>query len=129
MSSLASSYASPQDNIGIHVQIKVQNSDGSLVAYLETDKVRVVDLGELNSLLDTSAPVLHKQIITIGDQKYELIQATDVLIHSSPTIVSQNIISENIGNTTQILAFAYHDGYPVVSGDKVTTYWTILRPA
>jgi hypothetical protein len=129
MPSLASSYASPQDSIAIHVQVKVQNSDGALVAYLETNKVLVTDLAELNALLDSNTPVLHKQIITIGDQKYELIQATDALVHSSPTIVSDNIISEKIDTTTKLLAFAYHDGYPVVQGDKVTTYWTILRPA
>ncbi|HEU5489022.1 MAG TPA: hypothetical protein VFV16_09400, partial [Candidatus Nitrosotalea sp.] len=70
-----------------------------------------------------------KKIVMLGDQKYELIKATDVLVHSSPTIVSENFISANSANSQEILALADHDGYPVVKGDKVTTYWTILRPA
>ena len=130
MVSFTSSYAqTPQNNIAIHVQIKVENSDGALVSYLETDKVIIRDYASLNALLDTNAPVLHKKIISLGDQKYELIQATDVLVHTSPTIVSENFISANSANSQEILALADHDGYPVVKGDKVTTYWTILRPA
>src|SRR6478752_10447210 len=130
MISFSNSYAqTPQNNIAIHVQIKVENSDGALVSYLETDKVIIEDYASLNALLDTNAPVLHKKIVMLGDQKYELIKATDVLVHSSPTIVSENFISANSANSQEILALADHDGYPVVKGDKVTTYWTILRPA
>ena len=130
MVSFSNSYAqTPQNNIAIHVQIKVENSDGALVSYLETDKVIVEDYASLNALLDTNAPVLHKKIVMLGDQKYELIKATDVLVHSSPTIVSENFISANSANSQEILALADHDGYPVVKGDKVTTYWTILRPS
>lgn len=128
MVSFSNSYAqTPQNNIAIHVQIKVENSDGALVSYLETSRVIITDYANLNSLLDTNAPILHKKIVTIGDQKYELIKATDVLVHSSPTIVSENFISANSANSQEILALADHDGYPVVKGDKVTTYWTILR--
>ena len=130
MLSFSNSYAqTPQNNIAIHVQIKVENSDGALVSYLETDKVIIIHYADLNALLDTNAPVLHKKIVMLGDQKYELIQATDVLVHSSPTIVSENFISANSGTSQEILALADHDGYPVVKGDKVTTYWSILRPA
>ena len=129
MVSFSNSYAqTPQNNIAIQVQIKVENSDGALVSYLETDKVIITDYASLNSLLDTNAPVLHKKIVMLGDQKYELIKATNVLVHTSPTIVSENFISANSANSQEILALADHDGYPVVKGDKVTTYWTILRP-
>ena len=129
MVSFSNSYAqTPQNNMAIQVQIRVENSDGALVSYLETDKVIVTDYASLNALLDTDAPILHKKIVTLGDQKYELIKATDVLVHSSPTIVSENFISATSGGKTQLLALADHDGYPVVKGDRVTTYWTILRP-
>jgi len=130
MISFSNSYAqTSQNNLAIQVQIKVENSDGALVSYLETNKVIVTDYASLNALLDTDAPILHKKIVTLGDQKYELIKATDVLVHTSPTIVSENFISATSGGKTQLLALADHDGYPVVKGDRVTTYWTILRPA
>ena len=129
MVSFTNSYAqTPQNNMAIHVQIKVENSDGALVSYLETSRVIVTDYAGLNALLDTNASILHKKIISIGDQKYELIKATAVLVHSSPTIISENLISADSSNSHELLAIAEHDGYPVVKGDKVTTYWTILRP-
>ena len=130
MVSFSNSYAqTPQNNMAIQVQIRVENSDGQLISYLETNKVIVTDYASLNALLDTNAPILHKKMVTLGDQKYELIKATDVLVHTSPTIVSENFISMTSGGKTQLLALADHDGYPVVKGDRVTTYWTILRPA
>lgn len=130
MVSFTNSYAqTPQNNIAIHVQIKVENSDGALVSYLETSRVIITDYAGLKALLDTNTPILHKKIISIGDQKYELVKATGVLVHSSPTIISENFISADSSNSHQLLAIAEHDGYPVVKGDKVTTYWTILRPA
>ena len=129
MVSFTNSYAqTPQSNIAIHVQVKVENSDGALVSYLETSRVIVTDYAGLKELLDTNSPILHKKIISIGDQKYELVKATGVLVHSSPTIISENFISADSSNSHELIAIAEHDGYPVVKGDKVTTYWTILRP-
>ena len=129
MVSFTNSYAQiPQNNIAIHVQVKVENSDGALVSYLETSRVIVTDYAGLKELLDTNSPILHKKIISIGDQKYELVKATGVLVHSSPTIISENFISADSSNSHELIAIAEHDGYPVVKGDKVTTYWTILRP-
>src|SRR6185312_11884797 len=104
MVSFSNSYAqTPQNNLAIQVQIRVENSDGQLVSYLETNKVIVTDYASLNALLDTDAPILHKKIVTLGDQKYELIKATDVLVHTSPTIVSENFISATSGGKTQLL--------------------------
>ena len=130
MVSFANSYAqSPQNNLAIHVQVKVENSGGALVAYLETDKVIITDYANMNALLDSNSPILHKKIISIGNQKYELIKATGVLVHTEATIVSENLISAQGGSSApELLGIADHDGYPVLPGDKVTTYWTILRP-
>ena len=128
ISSFVDSYAyNPKYDIGINVQIKIENSDGALVSYLETYKARIFDLAKLNSFLDQDNPVLHKKIITIGDQKYELIKTSGIVIHGNETIVSANLVSVKNNNLLQVLALTYHDGYPVQKGDKVTTYWTILR--
>jgi hypothetical protein len=130
MVSFSSSYAqTAENNLSIYVQVKVENSDGALVAYLETDKVTVTDYAKLNSLLDTNSSILHKKIVSLGNQKYELVKATAVQVYPYDTIVSLNLISVQQDNTPdKLLAFADHDGYPVVKGDKATVYWTILRP-
>lgn len=127
--SFGSSYAQTQPKISIYAQIVIQDSNGNLVAYLESARIDITDLNTLSKLIDQNPNVFHKSAIALDDQRYDLIKATSVIVHSSATIVSGETISNSNGPTTEILAQANHDGYPVVSGDKVTTYWTMLRPA
>ena len=125
---IGTSYAQTQNNLAIFVQIKVTNSNGDLVSYMECSKIAVIDVARLNLLLDQNSPVFQKSIVTNGQQKFEVIKANDTIIHPSATIVSQNMISETNGQRSQVLAVADHDGYPVVRGDKAIAYWTIIRP-
>jgi uncharacterized protein YxjI len=113
----------------IYAQIKVQNSDGQLVAYLESKKITIFDSYTLNRLLDQNSSKIVKSIITVDGQKYEMIKGVGVIVHTTPTVVSKSIITNNQGNSVSNLVWADHDGYPVVAGDKVTTTWTIIRPA
>ena len=124
------SYAqTQQNNLAIFVQIKVQDSNGNLVSYLESSRITILDVTKLNHLLDQDSPVFQKSLVTNGNQKFEVIKANDTEIHPSATIVSENMISASNGQTSQVLATVDHDGYPVVKGDRVTAYWTIIRPA
>lgn len=127
--SSANSYAQTASNLVIFMQAKIQDSQGDLVGYLESTKVTIVDADKLNKLIDANAGTFHKDIILINGQKFELIKASPTVLHNSSTIVSQNLISVSDGKQSHVLVFASHDGYPVVSGDRVTTYWTIIRPA
>jgi len=68
-------------------------------------------------------------IINVGGQNLEILKVNDTFVHHSPTIVSQNLISVNTSHGIEILVTADHDGYPVIPGDKVTSYWTIIRTA
>jgi len=124
----ANSYAQTQNNLAIFVQIKVVDSNGNLVSYLEATKITVADVGKLNLLLNQNSPVFSKSLVSNGDQKFEVIKANDTLTHQSDTIVSQDMISSSDGQHSVVLATADHDGYPVVKGDTVTAYWTIIRP-
>ena len=123
------SYAQTPSNIAIFVQIKVQDSSGNLVSYMEASRIAITDITKLNHLLDQNSPLFQKSFVSNGDQKFEVIKANDTRVHSSATIVSQEIISQTNGQRAEVLAVADHDGYPVVKGDTVTAYWTIIRPA
>ena len=124
----ANSYAQTQNNLAIFVQIKVVDSGGNLASYLEATKITVADVGKLNLLLNQNSPVFSKSLVTNGDQKFEVIKANDTVTHQSDTIVSQDMMSSSDGQHSVVLATADHDGYPVVKGDTVTAYWTIIRP-
>jgi hypothetical protein len=119
----------PQPGIAIYMQAVIHDSQGNLVGYVESAKVTITDITQLNELIDANAGTFSKEIIMINGQKFEMIKASPTIVHNSSTIVSENLISVNEGKRSQILAIANHDGYPVVPGDRVTSYWTILRPA
>lgn len=118
-----------KNKIYIYAQIQVTNSDGQLVAYLESKKITILYLDKLNQLLDQNAGGIKKSIIAIDGKKYEMIKGVGVYVHKTPTVVSKSIISNTQGSLSQMLIWADHDGYPVIAGDKVTTTWTIIRPA
>lgn len=118
-----------KNKLYIFAQIHVTNSDGQLVAYLESKKITILDLDKLNQLLDQNSGGIQKSIITIDGKKYEMIKGIGVFVHKVPTVVSKSIISNTQGSSSQMLVWADHDGYPVIPGDKVTTTWTIIRPA
>ena len=125
---IGNSYAQTSNNLAIFVQIKVVDSGGNLVSYLEATKITVSDVPKLNLLLDQNSSVFSKSYVTNGAQKFEVIKANDTEIHTSDTIVSQNMISSSDGQHSEVLATADHDGYPVVDGDRAIAYWTIIRP-
>ena len=126
---LEQSYAQTPNNFVIYAQIKVQDSNGNLVSYMEAPRITVTDPVKLNLLLNENSPKYQKSIISNGQQKFELIWATDAIVHNSTTVVSQNFISAYYGSSSKVVAIAEHNGYVVVPGDKVTTIWTIIRPA
>ena len=115
--------------LGIYAQIKVQDSSGNLVAYIETLRVTVFNPEKLNSMINANMGMFDRHIANVGGKNIEILQVNDSVIHKSPNIISLNLISVNTPNGQETLAAADHDGYPVIPGDKVTTYWTIIRSA
>lgn len=125
---LGNSYGQTTGQItDIYAQILIQDSSGNLVAYMEPKTITVTDIDALNKIIDQRPDLFHKSTITIADNNYDLIKTTNIVQHSYASVVSRNSIDYIIGNSAVPLVVVVHDGYPVVPGDKVTTYWTILR--
>lgn len=120
---------SQQSVLGIYAQIEIQDSSGNLVAYLETPRVTIYYPDQLNEQINQNIGMFKRSLVNVGGQNLEILQVNDTAVHTSSTIVTLNIISASTPSGKIGLAAAYHDGYPVVSGDKVTTYWTIFRSA
>jgi hypothetical protein len=122
--------AVPQERlIGIYAQIVVHDSLGNLIAYLETERVKVANPGEFNKLIDENIGLFKRSVINLGGQDIEILQLNRSRVHESPTVISLELISLNESNGQKTLVVANHDGYPVIPGDNVTLYWTIVRYA
>ena len=125
--SFAQTVGPQQQVLGIYAQVEIQDSSGDLVSYIETSHVTILNPAKFNLLVDQNIGEFKSNIIDVGGQNLQILKVNDTVTHTYPTIVSQNLISMKTSSGTEVLVTADHDGYAVVKGDKVTTYWTIIR--
>jgi len=130
------SYAQPASNeseffsdLGtfIFVQTLLENSNGQIVTYLTSDKFTDIDKTALENLLQTEASE-NDPSITINGKEFQVIKRKLTITYDKENVIASTILaSSNDGTLTTVARFA-HDGYPIVSGDKVHSIWTFLRP-
>ncbi|MDE1868031.1 MAG: hypothetical protein KGI08_10035 [Thaumarchaeota archaeon] len=113
--------------LGVYAQLVIRDSSGHLVSYIETSRVVVHNATKFNQMIDNNIDRFKRTVINSGGRDFEVFQLNASIVHQSPTIVSQNLIDMTTIAGRELLAAADHDGYPVVAGDNVTTYWTIIR--
>ena len=115
------------DAVFIFVQSTVRNSDGVLVAYLESSKFTDLNKPGLETFLDFEASRGNDPIITIDGQNYQVIRRVQSHSFDSAGLVASTILSDKIDGKPTVLARFAHDGYPVVSGDTLESMWTFVR--
>ncbi len=116
----------PEYGVFIFVQTIVENSEGQIVTYLASDKFSNVNTESLNFLLDSEATE-NDPVITIGDNKYQIIKRQQSIDHDKKSVIASTIISQNQKDGLKQVARFAHDGYPVVECDRVVSIWTFIR--
>ena len=109
------------------VQSTIRNSDGKLVAYLESSKFTDLNRLGLESFLDLEASRGYDSTITIDGEKYQVIRRVQSQSFDSEGLVASTILYDKIDGKPSILARFAHDGYPVKSGDTLDSMWTFVR--
>jgi len=67
-------------------------------------------------------------IVTINDQKFQIIQRFFRVPNDEYTVVASTILVHPQNGTLKTVARFAHDGYPVLEGEMVTSGWTFIRP-
>ena len=116
------------DNMFIFVQSIVRNSDGVLVAYLESTKFTNLNLSGLKSFLDIEVSRGIGPVITIDGQNFQVIRRVQSQSFDSERLVASTVLYDKIDDNPTILARFAHDGYYVESGDTLDSMWTFIRP-
>ncbi len=111
----------------ILVQTFVHNSEGKLVTYLASDKFSMLNVEALSILLDAEESE-NDPIITIEEEKFQVIKRRVTIPYERENVIASTIIAHSTNGTLNMVARFAHDGYPLIPGDKVTTIWTFLRP-
>ena len=116
------------DDIFIFVQSTVRNSDGVLVAYLESSKFTDLNKPELESFLDFETSSGNDPIITIDEQNYQVIRRVQYKSIGYDGLVASIMLSDGVDGKSIVLARFAHDGFSVVPGDTLESMWTFVRP-
>ncbi len=115
-----------ESDIFVFVQTTVRNSDGTLIAYLESSKFTNLDIPALNSFLDFETSQGTDPIVTIDGKRFQIIQRVQTPT-SSFSLHASTILYDNIDGKPILLARFAHDGIPVVDTDTVESVWTFIR--
>ena len=110
----------------IFVQTVVRNSDGQMVAYLEANKVFVPSSDLLNMYLDRQIP---QQTFVNAGRSYDLIHLEFPQEYDGNYVISKTAFGFVAEGKEIMMAYSDHDGIPIVSGDTLTSIWTIIRPS
>lgn len=115
------------DDIFILVQSIVRNSDGSLIVYLESTKFSDLNMSALEDFLDFETSRGNDPIITIDENKFQVIRRVQSQSFNSEGLVASTILLDNVDEKSLVLARFAHDGYSVVPGDTIESIWTFVR--
>ena len=111
----------------IFVQTLVENSDDQIVTYLTSDKFSDLNVRDLDILLDSEVTE-NDPVITINGQKYQVIKRKLTINYDKENVIASTLLAHTLNDKLTIVARFAHDGYPIVSGDRVQSIWTFLRP-
>jgi len=117
------------DDIFIFMQTSVKNSDGQLVAYLESSKFTNLNQSALDLFLDFETSGDNDPITTINDKQFQIIRRVQTQLFSSEELVASTNLFDNVDENPVLLARFAHDGYAVISGDTLESVWTFIQPA
>ena len=113
----------------VMLQLELRDSNGGLIAYIETKQIIAISPLELNRFLDNQNQT-RKEFFIKDDKKYEIQQweilgdAYDVKLAYSATKLTDIYQNEFV-----LLLFMRHDSFQTQPGDTVRLYWTVIRPA
>ncbi len=110
------------------LQIEVRDSNGSLVAYIETERIGKISTLELNMYLNIQNQT-RKEFLIKDDKKYEMQQFESTIeTRDEKLAYSSSKLLAVIQNEEVTLLDMSYDSYQTEPGDTVRNFWTIIRP-
>ena len=110
------------------LQILLRDSNGSLVAYIETVRFLLINPLELNIFLDNQNQT-RKEFFIKDDKKYESQKwETKHDEFSVQRTFSSTILKDVYQNEFVLVAQMLYDSYQTQPGDTARFFWTVVRP-
>ncbi len=118
---------SEDDIFFIFVQVTLRNSNGDLVAYMESQKFFDVNKKIINDSLDHFSSSMEIPIFQLNDVNFQVFIIESSAEFDSNTMFANAYYDVTIDERTYSAARFQFDGFLTSPGDEVTAVWTIAR--
>jgi hypothetical protein len=108
----------------IFVQIIHKDSDGNLLAYLQSDRVSDANLDMINEMLDHESTRGVDPIYQINGNVFQVITRENTLQFDSPLMYAS---TDLISSENNVILRLPHDGLRVLPGDSIKIIWIFSR--
>ena len=116
-----------QDVPYVFVQIIHKDSDGNLLAYLQSDRVTDVNLTALNDMLDYESTRKQDPIWERGGNFFQVITRENNLNFDSSLMYASTRLVTDVNDEQVMILRLPHDGFRVLPGDTIKAIFIFAR--
>jgi hypothetical protein len=107
----------------IFVQIIHKDSDGNLLAYLQSDRVTDANLDMIIEMLDHESVLRDDPIYQINGNIFQVITRENTLHFDSPLMYASTSLIQDVDDEQVVILRLPHDGFRVLPGDSIKVIW------
>ena len=111
----------------IFVQIVHKDSDGNLLAYLQSDRVTDANLTEINEMLEHESARGIDPIYQKDGNTFQVITRENTLYFDSPLMYASTSLIQDVNDEQNIILRLPHDGFRVLPGDSIKVIWIFTK--
>ena len=111
----------------IFVQIIHKDSDGNLLAYLQSDRVTDANLTEINEMLEHESARGIDPIYQKDGNTFQVITRENTLYFDSPLMYASTSLIQDVNDEQNIILRLPHDGFRVLPGDSIKVIWIFTK--
>ncbi len=111
----------------IFVQIIHKDSDGHLLAYLQSDRVTDANVTVLNDMLDHESTSELDPIYQRNGNTFQVITRENTLNFDSPQLYASTSLIQPMNDEQVVILRLPHDGFMALPGDTVKVIWIFSR--
>ena len=111
----------------IFVQIIHKDSDGNLLAYLQSDRVTDANLTEINEMLEHESARGIDPIYQKDGNTFQVITRENTLYFDSPLMYASTSLIQDVNDEQNIILRLPHDGFRVLPGDSIKVIWIFAK--
>ena len=111
----------------IFVQIIHKDSDGNLLAYLQSDRVTDADLTAIDKMIEHESTREIDPIYQINGNVFQVITRENTLHFDSSLMYANTSLIQDVDDEQVIVLRLPHDGFRVLPGDSIKVIWIFSR--